>query len=500
MNQDIQKNNLHYYIELLRSKNLEQQDVNVLYNIINTMKLSRNNMICGEDLSCLDFTGIPLTDIVWSMDNFQPSIFDNSKICESNFIYGHHDNIIHAAFSEDNKFLITWGHDFQIIVWDIRAKFPCYKYVLPDEKCIHINIKSEVAEIDLKKAYDNYDCPTEIVSFLNSQSTAISLNTKVIYGFQELDFVNRIEEISNSNLNVTDYTKYECKYRFYFSSVDHVGLMVDNSEFQSNRATLIDVKNKTILFEIIPHSTQILLLKVSADEKYLFCNMRGENWSASCHGFLWDLQDRKLISETLISAGKIPSDIKWKELYEFHDREEWHDDDWNLHIRDYYQSQAKKYTITTYTDDYGDSSFYSYTDNKMNEKFFATVYNHMLCFALSKDDEEFVYFSEPKNIWFSYEPYSFVIVHHNLKNHKDNIIDIPIPKNKFVTAATFSLCAKHLFVALNDGTILIVDGKAGSIIDTLYNISNLNIHRCSFKELWLDATSVNILHQYGACL
>ena len=66
MNPDIQKNNLHYYVGLLRmddtkQRTSEQSDtcVTALHNIIRTMGFSRHDKICGEDFSGLDFGNIP---------------------------------------------------------------------------------------------------------------------------------------------------------------------------------------------------------------------------------------------------------------------------------------------------------------------------------------------------------------------------------------------------------------------------------------------------------
>ena len=83
MSLDIQKNELHYYIDLIRMQKPDQRSpeksnlcVMVLYDIIRTMKLSRHGKICGEDFSKLDFGSIPFNDILFSIDGELPSCFN----------------------------------------------------------------------------------------------------------------------------------------------------------------------------------------------------------------------------------------------------------------------------------------------------------------------------------------------------------------------------------------------------------------------------------------
>ena len=54
----IQTNLLHYYRNLLKKKDGNGTSTS-LQNIVNTMKISRNGKVCGENFSYLNFGSIP---------------------------------------------------------------------------------------------------------------------------------------------------------------------------------------------------------------------------------------------------------------------------------------------------------------------------------------------------------------------------------------------------------------------------------------------------------
>lgn len=123
MNLDIQKNELHYYLELQRSsditnaKNTESSE-RVLSNIIRTMKLSRNNNICGEDFSGFDLGNIPLNGIHWSIDGNNSTSFYGCTIKDSNLQSGHYHHITAAVWSRDGHNILTGGTDEHIFLWN----------------------------------------------------------------------------------------------------------------------------------------------------------------------------------------------------------------------------------------------------------------------------------------------------------------------------------------------------------------------------------------------
>ena len=125
----INKNLLHYYVDLLRMQDRahcvderSELRVNALHNIIRTMKLARQEMICGEDLSNLDFGNIPLNSIHWSDNGVTPSAFDNSIINEWSLRSGHSSQVNRISFSSDgNYFLTSSVTDSFVIIWEVKS-------------------------------------------------------------------------------------------------------------------------------------------------------------------------------------------------------------------------------------------------------------------------------------------------------------------------------------------------------------------------------------------
>lgn len=125
MNLDIQKNELHYFVDLLRMKNTGQRDsdqskdcVQALYNIIRTMCLSRHDRLCSEDFSQLDFGNIPLNKIYFSLNGKCPSDFSRCKLNELNFTSGHSSAITGILYANNRNEIITGSVD-KVVVWDI---------------------------------------------------------------------------------------------------------------------------------------------------------------------------------------------------------------------------------------------------------------------------------------------------------------------------------------------------------------------------------------------
>lgn len=135
MNQDIKRNNLHYYVDLLRMEGKkhdhEQSEtcVTALHNVIRTMRLSRHDKICGEDFSQLDFGNIPMNGINWSEDGENPCCFDRCRLNEWNFISGHFCAVSSVAWSENGKYLISASEDKTAILWDVNSGLMLQKFI-----------------------------------------------------------------------------------------------------------------------------------------------------------------------------------------------------------------------------------------------------------------------------------------------------------------------------------------------------------------------------------
>mgnify|MGYP007079220510 CR=1 FL=1 len=157
MDFEIQKNVLHDYVELLRGKKWNETG-SALHNVIRTMRYSRQNRICGEDFSCLDFGNFPLNEIYWSDDGKFPCIFDKSVFHQETFLLDDGHNPYYVVFSKYislhiswNLFIIfcgndsIWGHFwyftwflffiFKILFWNFW-KFPNGNQVFLRKLCL----------------------------------------------------------------------------------------------------------------------------------------------------------------------------------------------------------------------------------------------------------------------------------------------------------------------------------------------------------------------------
>ena len=116
----VQKNVLHYYVDLLREKGWNETG-GALHNVIRTMRISRHDKVCGEDFSHLDFGNIPLNGIHVSLDGEYPCDFTGCTLNEWNFMSGHAGSVCSVAWSPDGKYVLTGSGDTTAILWDANT-------------------------------------------------------------------------------------------------------------------------------------------------------------------------------------------------------------------------------------------------------------------------------------------------------------------------------------------------------------------------------------------
>ena len=131
----MKQNLLKYYVSLLRtdkdtqvSSEHKEQCVTALHNAIRTMCFSRNNKICEEDFSNLDFGNIPLNGIKFSIDGYVPSSFSGSTMHEWNLYSGHRYPVASANFSGNGKYIITADIRGNVLVWNSENGLVQNKY------------------------------------------------------------------------------------------------------------------------------------------------------------------------------------------------------------------------------------------------------------------------------------------------------------------------------------------------------------------------------------
>lgn len=127
---------LHYYLDLLRDENNDNYG---FHNILNTMKLSRHNKVCGEHFDGIDLKNEPLVSIDFSDDGENASSFRGCKVDRSCFLSGHSAPIESMEFIDDNTLVSRSANE--VITWDIQSGNP---------------IKIEPYECDENAKYDDY--------------------------------------------------------------------------------------------------------------------------------------------------------------------------------------------------------------------------------------------------------------------------------------------------------------------------------------------------------
>lgn len=126
----LQKNVLHYYVDLLRMhggeiRNQKNADsyIAALNNIIHTMRKSRHDTICGEDFTSLDWGTIPFNNIDYSHNGKMPCNFSHSLINRWNFIYGHQDRIKNFFYIPNIDKILTYSNK-EMIFWNLNTDLP----------------------------------------------------------------------------------------------------------------------------------------------------------------------------------------------------------------------------------------------------------------------------------------------------------------------------------------------------------------------------------------
>ncbi|MCR5141889.1 MAG: hypothetical protein K6C68_05090, partial [Ruminococcus sp.] len=211
MGLDLQKNNLHYYVDLLRMKNGENRSselaetcVTALHNIIRTMRFSRHDKICREDFSQLDFGNIILNNLYFSDNGQEPSSFKGSKMSEWNIHGGMIGYLYYADFSDDEKSFITICNDGKAIVWDIETNL--MKKVISISKPFVMWIDDIEDFVDLSKPKTfEYKLPEFDVDKVKEELLSDYFFEKqvrsIISDDVKIDIINRFKEYNKAKFN-----------------------------------------------------------------------------------------------------------------------------------------------------------------------------------------------------------------------------------------------------------------------------------------------------------
>ncbi len=125
------ENCLDYYWKLLKGVSPDKYGKSV-YNLINTHRMARKGDLSGMKFDGIDFGNVPLNDL--HFDNGGKSAqFIDCKFQELNFMTGHTENITHAVFSGDGRFVLSVDEANTFIWWETESGLQRGKYMLPEE-------------------------------------------------------------------------------------------------------------------------------------------------------------------------------------------------------------------------------------------------------------------------------------------------------------------------------------------------------------------------------
>ena len=516
----IQTNLLHYYRNLLKKKDGNGTSTS-LQNIVNTMKISRNGKVCGENLSYLNFGSIPLTGIDFSLEGKFPSCFDNCNISKWNFTSaGHYDSIIHAEFSEDSQFLITWGKDARIIVWKLSDLTPCidstfdYKYntgsVLPEfdnnlksydlpqtvneyirshlREHIPVNeineqqlqlIIQQFMELVCSEETDNSASDTKIISY-NDHNVIIAYNTF----FYLMDI---------KTLGIYKCTLHDASWSSACISPDDKYFFISDEHYHIYLYSIINMKLVHI-FQPIRHKIRNVTL--SADLKNCISLGFVSDYFKPSSMIFWDLENECITDKPSMET------ITWKSDIEYCETEEWFDDEFDPHRKTTFFSPDNKNTISIFWSDWGNAFFFKLFHNNTNtEKTILAPFDiPILDGAITYDSHYFIYLTDSERL--STESREIIlqhmIVHYDILNDCQSVVEIKLPENRYITCSTFSIFGDYLFLCLNDGTLNVIESKSGQIIKTLIHTHYVHVKNCRFHNITTDSETYTLLYQYGA--
>ena len=134
-----EENILHDYLDIIRK---HEKYMKAITNILNVMKLSRNNYVCNEDFSNICFGNVRMDGIMFSRDGVDASCFDHCQIHSLNFRSGHCDAVTFVRFSSDSNMIMT-GSCEDIIVWERETGQVISKFSSPFSKIVNSAILSD---------------------------------------------------------------------------------------------------------------------------------------------------------------------------------------------------------------------------------------------------------------------------------------------------------------------------------------------------------------------
>lgn len=475
MDLELKKNELHYYTALIRNRK-QSESGNALRNVIQTMAVSRNGYVCGEDFSNLDFGNVPLNNIHFSVAGKFPCTFMQSEVTSMNFINGHAgDDIVHAEFSDDSKYLITWGDDGKIIVWDFWGCTICQSFQVEDDfgkalsyslpnyikisaakrfsnKEIEKWIYESIIPQELKSAIEEEGFLYEVCTFNESPSFAVfryfTKDNKYIFGDLLIDLKNE-DTIICSDRNHVTLGGYGESCRVISISPDENYFFI----FDSEGGSVISAVDHREIFRLTQCLYPINSLAISCDDSALY------SYSLYNRGIIWDLINKQIIRKNL-SHNEFWTDY-WK--------------------KQNHSLQSKKIQLR------GEMIA------RFEKKFKNTIlskYHKCGNYGMWTDSILYISHSVKDNL------YSLVSL--NLSTQKLQIKTLYGLSGIDIEDAEFTSDASLVYIGTSVGKILIVRTADCKILGTLYHTESVHVKSCIFTKRDLNGECLFLLKQNGA--
>ena len=552
MNQEIQKNVLHYYINLLRNKSFDENS-HALYSIIKVMNLSRRSFICGENFDCIDFGNLILNNIYFSDNGKNSSSFRRCKLSEWNIRGGQIGRIFHVEFSDNNKFVITFGNDGRIIVWDIETQlvvethtaYPAFylsSYGAESEDYVKPRVmwvKNVLGDLEKSNNMSSIDAPND--------RDIEKIKSTILSKYFADSVVHCSDERKNKALHLSECLNNN---QFYFDD-----LTADNIELSNNGDyAIIKAHTKHFLFkissgEIIESTTENIIMSsnnayyaiYSANElnvyslecgEMVFCIKRNVNEIAAV-----DICARKALSRA-VEDSESPSCRRyyiWSletgvvdciyDMPSLKTIEKDIESNSELEFRDEADRISKMGYLSRSLDMLNDRKNVSYEatvnddcDYFLWEMHIAEDHSFYITYDLYEDRCNFVYVSEEREI----DEYHFkgeiicavlsnndkcfyILTSSNIiycwdtsKCSFKNEVHLKIPINVYITCAQFSIDSMMLIAGTDTGVIFLINTKNGNVLEIFYHISSLHMLKCDVTDINADNVTKKILRQNGA--
>lgn len=512
-------NCLQYYIDLLRGKKWSIMDKE-LNNIINTMRIARHDKICGEDFSEIDWGNISFNGIHFSDNGKNPSEFNNSIIRNQSIFSGHCGRIFFAQWSDDDKYIATWGFDGKIIIWDIETKsikeeieayepintnfdwyliigYPDFVFdILPDKDNFIIKItKKYLSKYVTIKKLPSISRDSEInLTFrelLRNRGVDdnYKLNSSICYLTDNKEYA-----IVSWNNGSTPYWIVDLKTLETISETyNYIGISEDKKQYfavdNSWNVKVFDLKSNKLIMNIMPHKREIDSVGFLSDNTQCYSLCLNLSSSVDESLIIWDFRQKRMV----------------KKLYGYKDHEEikriiqtslkiqnleyigYEDENWDRYDGIKLIAKDNSFDIVCIGYEYLSYHINVYTDHQSKAETY--IREHILSATLSINEDYFIFFTLSSEI---------VFWEISTQSEKKRIpLDCCRLENSRVSSSCFSPDGNTLLIGFENGAVHAVDSKTGETICRMEHLAFLFVDGCSFKNSLMDEEIKKVIFLHG---